>query len=112
MSFLSFALTWGPISTYTIIALRNAKSTTSEKVSLMCLITVGVILSLVCLINKYSLRCRTWLILIGLWACLDSILGTIMVIAITQCLDELIVAPAARHYRRRLAINKEIDRRA
>lgn len=108
----SLILTWGPIIIYTVMAYQTASASVTDKVALTSLLSVGVIMSIVCLINKYTLRCRTWLVLIGLWLCLDSILGCILVIAITQCVDEIIVQPIAKSYRNKLTINKEIDKRA
>ena len=108
----SLILTWGPIIIYTVMAYQTASASVTDKVALTSLLSVGVIMSIVCLINKYTLRCRTWLVLIGLWLCLDSVLGCILVIAITQCIDELIVQPIAKSYRNKLTINKEIDKRA
>lgn len=108
---LSIALTWGPLITYLAMAYQSASATVVDKVALTSLLSVGVILSLVCLLNKYTLRCKTWLLLIGLWMCLDHILGCILVIAITQCVDEIIISPIAKMYRNKLTINKEIDRR-
>lgn len=111
-SIISFILTWGPILIYTAMAYQSATATVVDKVTLTSLLSVGVIMSIVCLINKYTLRCRTWLVLIGLWLCLDKVLGCILVIAITQCVDEIIVQPIAKSYRHKLTINKEIDKRA
>ena len=111
-SILSLILTWGPMIVYTVMAYQTASASVSDKVALTSLLSVGVIMSIVCLINKYTLRCRTWLVLIGLWLCLDSVLGCILVIACTQCIDEIIVQPIAKSYRHKLTINKEIDKRA
>ena len=108
---LSFILTWGPICVYTVMAYQSKTAGTTDKFVITSMLTIGVIMSLVCLINKYTLRCKHWLILIGLWVCLDNILGCILVIAITQIVDELIVCPIAKYYRNKLLINKEIDKR-
>ena len=111
LTFLSLILSWGPLILYVTQAYLTKTAATSDKIILTSLLAVGVIMSIVCLINKYVLRCRSWLILIGLWLCLDKILGCILVIAITQCLDEIIVQPLARSFRNKLTINKEIDKR-
>lgn len=108
----SFLLTWGPIILYTVLAYQSKTATTADKFVLTSLLTIGTILSLVCLVNKYTLRCKHWLILIGLWLCLDKFLGTILVIAITQIVDELLVCPMKKYYGHKLSINKEIDKRS
>ena len=111
-SLLSLILTWAPIIIYVAMSYQSVTANVVDKITLTSLLTVGVIMSIVCLMNRYTLRCRTWLVLIGLWLCLDKILGCILVLAITQIVDELIVHPAANYYRNKLSINKEIDRRA
>ena len=111
LTFLSLLLSWGPLILYVTQAYLTKTAAISDKIILTSLLAVGVIMSIVCLINKYVLRCRSWLILIGLWLCLDKILGCILVIAITQCLDEIVVQPLARSFRNKLTINKEIDKR-
>lgn len=110
-TFLSFVLSFGPLIVYSVIAFNNSAATTVDKVTLMSMLTVSVIMSLVCLVNKYTPRCRLWLILIGLYMCIDHFIGCILVLAITQCVDELIVHPLSKHYRNKWSINKEIDKR-
>ena len=111
LTLLSIILSIGPLIVYSVIAFNNAGATTVEKVTLMSLISVGTILSLVCLINKYTPRCRLWLILIGLYVCLDQFIGCVLVMAITQCVDELIICPLSKYYKNKFRINREIDRR-
>lgn len=111
LTVLSICLSIGPLVVYSVIAFNSAGATTVDKVTLMSMISIGTILSVVCLINKYTPRCRMWLILIGLYMCLDHFIGVVLVMAITQCVDELIVCPLAKHYRNKYSINKEIDKR-
>ena len=108
---LSIVLSIGPLVVYSVMAFNSAAATTVDKVTLMSMLSVGVILSLVCAINKYTPRCRLWLVLIGLYVCLDSFIGCVLVMAITQCADELVVNPLAKHFRSKYSINKEIDKR-
>lgn len=111
LTLLSILLTIGPLCVYSVKAFTNSQASSTDKCVLLSMLSIGTILSLVCIINKYTPRCRIWLVIIGLYLCLDSILGCILVIAITQVIDELIVAPIARRYREKLRINKEIDKR-
>lgn len=110
-SVLSVCLSIGPLVVYSAIAFNSAGATTVDKITLMSLLSVGTILSLVCLINKYTPRCRLWLILIGLYVCLDQFIGCVLVMAITQSLDELIICPLSKYYKNTYRINKEIDKR-
>lgn len=109
---LSAMLSIGPLIVYAVKSFTENSATTGEKCILMSMICVGVILSLICVINKYTPRCRIWLILIGFYVCLDNIIGCILIIACTQILDELVVHPLARSFRAKYTINKEMDKRA
>lgn len=108
---LSLILSLGPLVVYTVLAYNNAMATTVAKITLTSMLSIGVIMSVVCAINKYTPRCRVWLILIGLFLCLDKFIGCVLVFAITQCVDELVVCPLAKLYREKYRINKEIDKR-
>lgn len=111
LTLFSLLLSFGPLLVYLALSYSSAVATPVGKITLTAMLGVSVILSFVCLINKYTPRCRLWLILIGLYMCLDSFIGCILVLAITQCVDELVVSPLARHYRNLHRINREIDRR-
>lgn len=111
LTILSFVLSFGPLCTYLVLAFNNASATAGDKITLMSLCSVAVILSVVCLVAKYTPRCRLWLVLIGLYLCIDNFMGCILVLAITQCVDELIVCPLAKYYRSKYSINREIDKR-
>lgn len=111
LTLLSLLLSFGPLCVYLVLSYSSAVAEPVGKITLTAMLGVSVILSFVCLLNKYTPRCRLWLILIGLYMCLDSFIGCIFVLAITQCLDELVVGPLARHYRNLHRINREIDRR-
>lgn len=108
---VSLLLNIAPLATYTIIGLVSADLVV-EKVALTMTVFVVVILSLVALINKTTMRSRIWVILLGLYACLDYMLTPLLIIAITQILDEWFVNPAAKSFKNKLIINKQIDKRA
>lgn len=107
---LSILLSFGPLISYIILAFKNSQSSTTDKCILLSMLSVGVILSGMAVFLKYIPKCSIWLIIIGLYLCLDNIIGTILVIAITQVIDEIIVVPVNRVYKNKLETNKEIDR--
>lgn len=82
-----------------------------EKVALTTSIFIVIILSAVAYINKTSMRSRIWILLLGLYICLDTILTPLLIIAITQILDEWLISPLAKSFRNKLVINKQIDKR-
>lgn len=106
----SVLLNIGPLAAYIVIALVNC-TLTYQKVALTMTVFVVLIMTAVSLINKVAMKSRLWVILLGIYLCLEFILTPLLIIAICQVVDELIVAPLAQHYRNRYKINKEIDLR-
>jgi hypothetical protein len=107
---LSILLNAGPLACYVVIALTEA-NLTHEKVALVSTVFIVLILTAISFVNKIVLRSRLWILLIGLYCCLDYILTPLLIVAICQVLDEIIVSPLAKHFKARHQINKEIDRR-
>lgn len=111
LTILSVLLTIGPAAFFLVKGFIAA-DVVVEKVALTMSIFVAVIGSLICLISRtVGFRSRIWIILLALFFVLDEFLLLIMVFAITQILDELVVAPLARHFRSKFSINREIDKR-
>lgn len=111
LTLLSFVLSFGPLIVYTVLAYNSAMATDLAKITLTSMLSIGVILGIVSILTKYIPRCIPWLILIGLFVCLDHFIGCVLVFAITQCVDELLISPMAKKYRHLYTINKEIDKR-
>ena len=82
-----------------------------EKVALSASVFIVILLSAVAYVNKTTMRSRIWILLLGLYVCLDTILTPLLIIAITQILDEWIISPLAKSYHNKLTINKQIDKR-
>lgn len=110
LSLISLLLSWGPLIGYILAALNKEDATGAKAVLLSCL-SVSVIISAVCVINKTAPRCRFLIILAGVAVVLDTIDSVIIILAVTQALDELIVCPLKNHVVDIYKINKEIDRR-
>lgn len=107
---LSILLNVCPLAVYAIQALVAADLVV-EKITLTMTVLVVLIMSIVAWANKTTMRSRIWVILLGIYLCLDKIMVPLIIIAITQVVDEWIVAPLAASYRTKLTINKELDRR-
>ena len=107
---LSFVLNIAPLAYYGITAFIGTELVI-EKVTLSATVFAVVIMSIVAWSNKIVLRSRIWILMIGLYICLDNIIVPLAVIAICQCADELIVCPLKKLFGRKLLINKEIDKR-
>lgn len=107
---LSILLNVGPLLYFTIASLIQSEGI-GTKLTLGCTVVVVLILSLVAWTNKLAMRSRLWILLIGFWVCLEYFMPALIAIAACQVLDELIICPLKQHYKQRLTINKEIDKR-
>lgn len=106
----SLLLNLAPLGYYTIDALISAELV-AEKVKLCMTVFVVLIMSIVSWVNKTTSRSKIWVIIIGLYLCLDSFLTPLLLIGITQIADEWIVSPLHKNFRNKYTINKQIDRR-
>lgn len=107
---ISILLNICPLLVFTIIAFISGTAIV-HKVTLSMTLLLVLIFTLITLVNKTVFRSKLWILLIGLWLCLDNILTPLIVFASCQIIDELIVTPIKNHYRDRYKINKEIDKR-
>ena len=107
----SLLLQLGPLVTYGIIGYVQSDLVT-EKVGLSLTVFIVAILTVVAFVNKVAMRSRLWIMLLGLYFALDYIMTPLLIIAICQIVDELIATPLKKHYKTKLTISKEIDKRA
>ena len=107
---LSFLLNVCPLLVFTIIAFISGTAIV-HKVTLSMTLLIVLIFTAVTFINKTVFRSKLWILLIGLWLCLDNILTPLIVFAACQVIDELIVTPLKNYYKNRYRINKEMDTR-
>lgn len=107
---ISFLLNIAPIAIYSIIGLIQADLIT-EKVTLTATIFIVGIMSLISFVNKVTISSRIWVILIGLYICLDEFITPLIIIAVTQIIDEWFICPIQKTCRNRYMVNREIDKR-
>ena len=107
---LSFLLNVCPLLVFTIIAFISGTAIV-HKVTLSMTLLIVLIFTAVTFINKTVFRSKLWILLIGLWLCLDNILTPLIVFAACQVIDELIVTPLKNYYKNKYRINKDIDTR-
>lgn len=107
---ISTLLFLGPTVFYIILGFTTA-TVTLYKITLVATIAVSILLTGLCAINKWVFRSKIWLIVVALFLVIDKFIVMIMIFAITQILDELIVSPIAKHFRAKASINREIDKR-
>lgn len=107
---LSILLQLGPLVTYATIAYVKSDLVT-EKIALTTTVFIVAIMTIVAFVNKMALRSRLWILLLGMYFALDYIMTPLIIIAACQVADELIVTPLKKHFKTKLTINKEIDKR-
>ena len=99
-----------PLAVYSIKALVEGQLV-YQKVALTMTVFVVLIMTVISIINKITLRSRLWLLLIGVYLCIGEILTPLIIIAVCQTVDEIIVHPLKNNYKNKLTISKEIDKR-
>ena len=99
-----------PLAAYSIKAIMET-NLTHEKVTLTMTVFVVLLMTLISFINKSAMRSRLWVVLIGIYVCLDYIMTPLIIIACCQIADELIVCPLKNSFKNKYQINKQIDKR-
>ena len=99
-----------PVMYYTIRAFIES-DVVIEKVTLCSTVFIVVILTFVSLVTKVSLRSTLWILMIGLYMCLDNIIDMITLVAAFQIMDEMVVTPIKKRMKTKLTIHKELDKR-
>ena len=98
-----------PIAIYTIKAFIVAGI--GQKVTLGVCLTLSLLFVLINIITKHRIRSTLWILLIGIYVCLDHIQSLLIIMAITTIIDEFILEPAYKRVKNKYIINKEIDKR-
>ena len=98
-----------PIAIYTIKAFVVAG--VGQKVTLGVCLTLSLLFVLINFITKHRIRSTLWILLIGIYVCLDHIQSLLIIMAITTIIDEFILEPAYKRVKNKYIINKEIDKR-
>lgn len=106
---LSTFVTFFPVIFYTIKGFLNGSPV--QKLSLGMLVTAALIIVIVNFLFKANLRCIIWILLLGIYICLDNIIPLILMVTIGTILDELVFTPLHKRYKNLYIINKEIDKR-
>lgn len=80
------------------------------KVTLSICCTVTLLLTLINIISKYSVRSTMWVLLLGAYSVLEDVMPYLIAIAICTIIDEFIITPIYKSVKNRYIINREIDK--
>ena len=108
---LSVLVTLLPVIYYVIKGLSDGSVGNRQKACLGCMVCLAIMLYIINVLMKYSIRSTVWILLLGVYVCLEDILPLILMLAIGTIIDEFILSPMKQHYASVYCINKEIDRR-
>ena len=106
---LSWCITLLPMLIFVIWGF--VEGTPHRKMALGGLMVVAIVLVVINILMKLSLRCVPWIMLLGVYICLQEITVLLIIMAVTTVVDELILTPLEKRFREKLVINKEIDKR-
>lgn len=109
---LRIVLLLAPAIIYVILAMYNGEVMVAKKVLLCGLTAVALIITLLNIFMKNHYRSPIWLILIGLYVCIQHFLiPLIIIIAVVSVLDDFVLAPLCKYYKTMLISSKTYDKR-
>ena len=80
------------------------------KVTLSICCVFALLLTIINIISKYSVRSTMWVLLLGAYAVLEDVMPYLIAIAICTIIDEFIITPLYKSVKNRYIINREIDK--
>lgn len=107
---LSFIFTMIPVLIYVILGF--IKGTMGSKISLGVCLVLALVFTLINVLFKHRIRCTLWILIIGIYVCIDNIIPLLFIMAASTAIDEFILHPLAKKYNNLYTINKEIDKRS
>lgn len=106
---LSILILVAPIAYYSIQGFIEGETT--EKFTLGITFVIACILFVINIMFKFHIKSTIWILVLGIYFCLDNILPMIFILAIGNILDEFVFTPLHKHFKNKAIINKEIDKR-
>lgn len=106
---LSILILVAPIAYFSIQGFIQGETT--EKFTLGITFVIACILFVINILFKFHIKSTIWILVLGIYFCLDNILPMIFMLAIGNILDEFVFTPLYKRYKNKATINKEIDKR-
>lgn len=105
----SWLVTLVPLYYYIVLGFVNG--TAGQKFGLGIMLVLALVLTAFNLLMKLHLRSIVWILVIGVCFCLQEIMTLLIMVGVATIIDELILTPLCKHFKEKLSINKEIDKR-
>lgn len=106
---ISFLLIFAPLISYTIYGFVVGEP--AKKVTLAITLVAAILLTTLSIVLKFNIRSTIFILILGIYFCIDNILPLIIIISACTIADEFIITPLQKMYKNKLTINKEIDKR-
>ena len=107
MHIISIALCYLPLLIAIVTGFTYNEGVGKVTMSICCVF--ALLLTVINIIAKYSVRSTMWIMFIGIYTVLDNVMPYLIAIAICTVLDEFLVSPIYHSLKNRYIINKEID---
>lgn len=111
LNIISIILTVLPILIFVMKAFLSGDVSATKKLAMGMLVVMALILTAINVLFKYSIRSTIWILLLGIYICLDNIIPLLITITVCTILDEFVITPLQKKYSGEYKINKEIDKR-
>ena len=98
-----------PLAYYAVLGFIHGE--TVEKFTLGCTFAIACCLVAANVIFKYHIRSTVWVLVLGIYFCLDNIQTLLIMVAVGTILDEFVLTPLYKSYSKKAGINREIDKR-
>lgn len=110
--FVSWALTIVPLVVFAILGLCNGEVSVTNKVSLGLTLTLVLFMSALNLFSKLNIKMTLiWGMLFAIYCTVDHFFSAILVMFLCTAVDEIIVTPLNKYYKRKYLHNKDADER-
>jgi hypothetical protein len=103
-----FCLTF-PLTFYGIQAFIYGTKIEKFTLGAFCCVAIGMVV--LNFLMKWKLRSMVWLIVLGIFVCLNEIQAMLIMMAVCTILDECLFTPLYKHFNLKYKTNKEIDKR-
>lgn len=108
LSLSVFALSF-PLTFYGIMAFIEGSKVEKFTFGAFCCVAIGMVV--INFLMKLKLRSMIWLIVLGIFICLNEIQAMLIMVAVCTILDEICFTPLYKYFKRKAQTNKEIDKR-